>query len=128
MNPQDLNAPNANNVQPLVGQYVPGPAGPQLQGAVSTDPGMQPAYMQPPTDPQPMNMATLQPVSSAPMSLAGSKSGEKSGSIVWIGKAREISRTLRQDPFRESAELGRLKAAYLKERYGKEIKTGDDGQ
>ena len=47
---------------------------------------------------------------------------------VWVNKAGEIIRTLRGDPFNESLELGKLKAAYLKARYGKYIKTGDDSR
>lgn len=81
---------------------------------------------------QPLSQATAAPIQPnanvSALASAASETVNTEEDKVWINKAGEIIRTLQHDPFRESLELGKLKAAYLKARYGKDIKTGDDGR
>ena len=44
----------------------------------------------------------------------------------WIYKAKEIVEKTKHDPFTESRELSKVKADYLKIRYNKQLKVGED--
>jgi hypothetical protein len=44
----------------------------------------------------------------------------------WVNKAREVVARTREDPYLQSQTLGKLKAQYIKARYNKDIKTGDE--
>lgn len=45
---------------------------------------------------------------------------------LWITKAKEIVDKTRSDPFRQSREISKIKAEFLKSRYNKEIKVIED--
>ncbi len=120
MNPQAPISPNP--MMPQVSQ-------PQPTQSVALSPmaSSAPGQLQPPPDAT--TTVTAQPsVGFSALTSAAPETANAEEDKAWITKAGEIIRTLQQDPFNESLELGKLKAAYLKARYGKDIKTGDDGR
>lgn len=44
----------------------------------------------------------------------------------WVDKAKAIVEHTKQDPHKQSIEINKIKADYIKKRYNKEIKTGSD--
>lgn len=44
----------------------------------------------------------------------------------WVVKAKQIVGDMSDDPFRQQQELSKLKADYLKKRYGKDVKLTDE--
>ena len=42
----------------------------------------------------------------------------------WVGRAKHIVATTRNDPYKQSEQLAALRADYMKKRYGKNIKLG----
>lgn len=44
----------------------------------------------------------------------------------WVLKAKQIVEQTRDDPFRQNAEMHKIKAEYIKKRYNKDIKLVDD--
>lgn len=44
----------------------------------------------------------------------------------WVEKAKEIVARTRQDPYLQNKEVERMKADYMKKRYGKDIKITED--
>ncbi|HVX56221.1 MAG TPA: hypothetical protein VHA37_00685, partial [Candidatus Saccharimonadales bacterium] len=42
----------------------------------------------------------------------------------WVDKARRIVQANRNDPYKQSEELTLFRAAYMKKRFGKDIKLG----
>ena len=44
----------------------------------------------------------------------------------WVNKAKEIVEKTKSDPFTQSLELNKVKAGYLRARYSKDFKTGED--
>ena len=44
----------------------------------------------------------------------------------WVNKAKAIVERTKDDPFQESRELNKVRADYLKTRYNKHIKVGED--
>lgn len=44
----------------------------------------------------------------------------------WVSKAKDIVEKTKSDPFLQSQELSRVKAGYLKVRYNKDFKVGED--
>lgn len=44
----------------------------------------------------------------------------------WVNKAKSIVEQTKDDPFKESRELSKIKADYLKTRYNKHIKVSED--
>jgi hypothetical protein len=44
----------------------------------------------------------------------------------WVDRAKDIVEKTKSDPFAESREISKVKAAYLKARYNKEFKVHED--
>lgn len=44
----------------------------------------------------------------------------------WVNKAKDIVERTQGDPFTQANELSKVKAGYLKARYNKDIKNGED--
>jgi hypothetical protein len=44
----------------------------------------------------------------------------------WVAKAKNIVEQTKGDPFTQSRELNKIKAGYLKVRFNKELKIGED--
>ena len=55
---------------------------------------------------------------------------DEQGEIIdqeWVNKAKDIVERTKNDPFTQAKELSKVKAGYLKARYNKDFKTGEDG-
>lgn len=44
----------------------------------------------------------------------------------WVEKAKEIVEKTKQDPYNQNKEIVRLRADYLKKRYNKDVKLGEE--
>ncbi len=72
--------------------------------------------------------AQLPPIAAPADADQGTMSDEQSESLdeEWVNKARDIVERTKDDPFTQVNELSKVKAGYLKARYNKEYKAGED--
>lgn len=88
--------------------------GPQTQAA-----GVQLPAVQPSAQVSPQKPASGPPSTSTPAIADDVDVIEKE----WVDKAKDIVTATKDDPYRQEEEVERLKADYLKKRYGKDIKS-----
>ena len=95
--------------------------------------GQTPVYPQPiaaPAGAVPMAPAPQQAyqASAAPESMpeVPEEAEEDEYDEVWIAKAKEIVDQTREDPYRQSRAISKIKSDYLKARYDKTIKVAED--
>lgn len=66
-----------------------------------------------------------QPV--APSAVGAPDEANEALDQEWVDKAKDIVEQTKSDPFTQTRELSKVKAAYLKTRYNKDLKTHEDG-
>lgn len=111
---------------------LPGESGGDYAPAPEVGPSKQPI---PHPAQQPLAQAPAQPVPIAPVQAPVQAQGSQpatSGITAddndliekeWVLKAKQIVAATKDDPHTQNKELGKMKAEYLKKRYGKEIKV-----
>lgn len=119
--PQSFHAPDAPAVH-FDAALVPGPAAPApiAQNPVAPAAAVRVAPPAPAANPLTQLQATM-PVTEAPAEDVDTAFDEE-----WVGKAREVVARTREDPYAQSQALGKLKAQYIKARYNKDLKIGDE--
>ncbi len=75
-----------------------------------------------------LDLSLQTPTSTTTDSGQGDVSDELAESIdqEWVNKAKDIVERTKNDPFTQVNELSKIKAGYLKARYNKEYKAGED--
>jgi hypothetical protein len=81
--------------------------------------------------PQPPASVSIQQAAALPadqqtVTTQSDDNDDKALDIEWVNKAREIVERTHTDPYLQSQELSRVKAQYVKARYNKDIKVGED--
>jgi alpha-beta hydrolase superfamily lysophospholipase len=83
-----------------------------------------------PTTPQPVQQTVMPALMPAPAqdvsTVSAQGDDENAVDQEWIAKAREIVARTHTDPYLQSSELSKIKAHYIKVRYGKDIKIDED--
>ncbi|HET7637441.1 MAG TPA: hypothetical protein VFK47_01750 [Ktedonobacteraceae bacterium] len=97
-------------------------------------PAIEPAVVSPPANgqtdaavqvPASTNPVGMPPQSITPMSTSAAPAGEDMTKL-WIDKAKEIVAATKNDPYVQSKELSKVKAAFLKANYHKDIKVVEE--
>lgn len=90
-------------------------AQPAYQGAVPTPPPAMPPQL------MPIQQGTAMPAG------AGAVPDDSETMIKqWVDKAKEIVEATKDDPYRQSKEISKVKAAFLKANYNKDIKIVEE--
>ena len=89
------------------------------------NPPSQSATVQQAAAPQPATPAPIPPIVAATANVADSDDTDEVDDI-WLEKAQEIIAQTVDDPYSQTIALARLRADFLKSRYGKEIKLSED--
>ncbi len=120
--PESFRAPGAVVHFDAASPVAPGTPDPIAQSPVAPAAAI---HMAPPTtsaaDPMAQLQATMPTVADAPAEDVDTAFDEE-----WVGKAREVIARTHDDPYAQSQALGKLKAQYIKARYNKDIKIGDE--
>jgi hypothetical protein len=133
MNPQVEQSPSLRLPQPSL-EPAPGygavevaPRQEQLETIGETNQAPQMPPMPPAPMPQPL-LATPLPPQTSNSVAATDDNDDTALDEEWINKAKQIVDRTHADPYVQSAELGKFKAAYLKSRHNKEIKVAEDSK
>jgi hypothetical protein len=119
-----------DNSQDMTGLNLPQPSSQGSFGAQPVSPAfipqglpMQPPAIQqmPPAQPTALQPPLAQPQGQIP-DLNDNEKDDDSLDIEWVQKAKAIVEQTHDDPHVESQALNQLKADYLKNRYGKDLK------
>jgi hypothetical protein len=65
------------------------------------------------------------PQATLPVAVADESASDDELDREWVNKAKDIVERTKFDPFAQSNELNKVKAEYLKARFGKEFNPGD---
>ena len=136
MLPEDMDS----DASKIPGLALPNP--PQEGGVRSSSPPLQPAggpqeVMMPQVEVTPSNAGQLSPSSlptnnmppqppMPPVATAADDNDSDDLDLEWVNKAKAIVEQTKNDPHRESSELSRVKADYLRIRYNKNIKIAEE--
>lgn len=104
-------------------------------GDATTPPPVQPPALSPVGTP-PSNIQATQPTPTAtplPLQAGGDPAvvvpaddTDTAFDEEWVNKAKEAVERTHADPYMQSRELGKLKAQYIKLRYNKDVKVGEE--
>jgi len=117
--PQAFHAPSVS-----VPQFAASPPMPKVDQPIAP----QPAAITPaPADPASDARAALEAHSQMPVTVVPAPAEETDSDFdeEWANKAREVVGRTITDPYQQSRELEKLKAAYIKARYNKDIKVSE---
>lgn len=93
-----------------------------------TSPIQQPIAIQPPLPPDPMSQTVNDPsgpLAQQQVNPAGDAAGDELDK-EWVHKAKMIVEKTKDDPYKQSHEIGQVKADYLRIRFNKHIKVTQD--
>lgn len=99
----------------------------ELQG---TSPAQNPLLSQ--LSPAPVRPAVPQPVAPTASQVSGTNNAPDFADDVdliekeWVVRAKDIVERTKNDPHLQNKEMHKFKAEYIKKRYNKELKLGDD--
>ena len=112
-----LPQPSADSVFPVSYEATPAPSGAFGPGGGGS-PSLQPSA--PPTASFPNDQTHIQ--------TSSSQAGDQADDLdkEWIEKAKLIVEHTKNDPYTQSKEISKVKADYLRIRYNKHLKIGQD--
>lgn len=123
-------APQSETLTPAAGDKavlpIPGEQAPTLQGNGAV-PAVPPASANPVIPPVPM--ASPQNSQSPAGSTDNDDLAADDADLIekeWVVKAKQIVEQTKNDPYVQNKQITRMKADYIKKRYNKDLKVGDE--